>query len=80
MKKGRYILEIYAPDNREHPAFGLESSTPFTAINVGDLLAPHAWDGSAKNTTRVRVSLVEHIFSSVGDNFTQITAVETTAK
>jgi hypothetical protein len=63
MEEERYMLEIYMPGATETVAATFESSSPFNAIAVGDLLNPAFWPTESELVGKLcRVIGVEHIF------------------
>jgi hypothetical protein len=58
----RYILEIYEPDAADDVAIMFESTTPFGAMGVGDIVDPRLWNRHpALGVGMLRVVRVEHI-------------------
>lgn len=62
----RYRVEIYEKSFRNAPTVSFETSTPFQPINVGDYLAPGAWEVQPnlelKKGQTLQVKAIQHIF------------------
>lgn len=70
----RYIVQIHQPGNFSSIWIEFESSTPFMAINVGDIISPFTARNAGEDdnlpelqtkNNDVRVTRVEHIISKV---------------
>jgi len=59
--KMEYMLEIYEPGSVEDLWVHFKTSSPFMAINVGDLINPGIWEGSQSPMKILRVVNLEHI-------------------
>jgi hypothetical protein len=66
MKPADYYLEIYHPGSRRNCWMEFTSSTPFMAINKGDIVNPGIWPGSQVPTKALRVTGVEHVIWDQG--------------
>jgi hypothetical protein len=61
MSKEKYSLEIYEPGSHDTCWVVFNSSTPFMAINKGDIINPNVWEGSRSPMFVLRAVKIEHI-------------------
>lgn len=68
-KNDQYILEIYEPGSTHDAFMSFESSRPFQAISLGDLINPRAWLVERDPGPLLRVVGVEHmLFGKFGSD------------
>lgn len=71
MKITEYILEIYEPGCTEDVCIVFNSSNPFIAINVGDILNPTTWPNAESAKDVLRVVNVEHLLWEINGDIKQ---------
>ena len=75
-----YHFEVYEESFTNAPVWGVEASTPFPAVSIGDrfnhLDLGVAWGKEATDEEEYRVVDIDHVFSDIGGKLSHKTRVK----